>query len=953
MGQSSTSTAPPKPASGRGVSVPTAADILEPLETVLGVARRRQLKGPPQPAISRWAFESALDETARRLGHLLASILPRDPNGPKVGCGLLYRQEFPRKGAKIFLGGNSDDRRVMPRSDRYYQFTGDVPPVWQSFTQCGFHFGYEFCFEDFSQAQKVNKHQIVHKKKEGETDRGATKSYILIPDVRVHRFKQSSRPIRLARPRRVVPARCAVRIACTGKGYASKLRHLLTGDFLRRLFRLMTDGVSAIVRSLEDDGLALADLHLDLLSCRHAEDQALQRLVFHVQTWFQDCECSVFVAYSPPQNDLNSAENPHQPPRKGRPSRRTVRLYLAATTAMTKSTTHVAFRKHYFEQGNYYQLTVRPGGQTSTRIGKQRWTIQAFLAPARPVAFARRNQSHENRQDLAPGEVEQAGSFLAFAIPNVRPGEPPYGVIRIVRESEGAFTERDVHLAAAISRSLSCWMTLFPRNEELRILWEDPHGRETFTREANRDIIGGLFGFSSDSGTAPKMTECAELEFEWLLQKLFLHSGEVRVRGRVRGGASPTDVLRITSDGGLDMIVKCASRRDDGQAAERDPIRDEVRRYKTYVEHRLPLKHNVISGELVRETRRLVGFATSFIGGGDLVSLTDYCRARRQHIDTVERTIKRAIVRFVRGVWGWWYDPARFQYLQKKKVPKAIVVAVQHDPWASSTVTRDGWVVVPSGTKVAKGGVVRGDGESFLEGALVSRDPLFDFARNGREMEKFSERTLPRLTGSNGLFTKDEIGRRVAPKDLYNKCLGKVRCVQVSWAPTVTHGDCHGDNLIVDPATGDVTVIDFGRVDLRPDIFDLALIEADLKFRQMPLLLGDDLRADAFRSAGAHRQFEDVERQLWSQGKYEMLIIPSIVDTRGKAVEGGRVLGAIARAVVEIRRLAAEVLGRRGPFEDYKLASFLLAMKYMKAISTPDIGVGLAWTSANTLLQTW
>src|SRR5262249_46601664 len=132
-----------------------------------------------------------------------------------------------------------------------------------------------------------------------------------------------------------------------------------------------------------------------------------------------------------------------------------------------------------------------------------------------------------------------------------------------------------------------------------------------------------------------------ENEFAHLLKKIFVNCKEITILRALSGG-SGASVLLIRNDYGQDLILKCCrvqrgpvddSAGDNVEGARiifqagHDPISDEVKNYRKFVEGRLPLSHNIIYPDLIRETRLLKGFATNLVGTptGKRVSLSEYC----------------------------------------------------------------------------------------------------------------------------------------------------------------------------------------------------------------------------------------------------------------------------------------------------------------------------------------
>jgi hypothetical protein len=286
-------------------------------------------------------------------------------------------------------------------------------------------------------------------------------------------------------------------------------------------------------------------------------------------------------------------------------------------------------------------------------------------------------------------EIRNCPSFLAVSIPSLLLGdnadndehglpkrEPiPYGVIRVVRDKNDPFNAGDKRFAELLAQRFSRWVSAFPANHDLKIQW--------FPDEAEkRAFLENLFHVAFD---APDDHEVKiEKEFTFLLKKIFVNCSQIKL-SRLLSGGSGASVVLIRNDFGQDLILKCCrvtrgpvqssttppSGTPDVFRDGSDPISAEISNYTKYIEGRLPLYHNVIYPNLIRETWHLKGFATSLVSTptGARISLTDYCTNALRGVEDVEDKIGRLddleaqishVVRIFFGrVWAYWYQQAR------------------------------------------------------------------------------------------------------------------------------------------------------------------------------------------------------------------------------------------------------------------------------------------------------
>jgi thiamine kinase-like enzyme len=205
-------------------------------------------------------------------------------------------------------------------------------------------------------------------------------------------------------------------------------------------------------------------------------------------------------------------------------------------------------------------------------------------------------------------------------------------------------------------------------------------------------------------------------------------------------------------------------------------------------------------------------------------------------------------------------------------------------------------------------------------------------------MKKFDDLVLHKLRNFDSSFPAD--GQHPSPSSIWdNFCSYIKKCTElISWQETVTHGDAHGDNIFFDPESLEIWIIDFARTAKRISIFDLAMIESDLKFRQLPNVLKNDSHIASEEFLERYKQFEEA---VASQDTYEKIIIPKI--------DNDPILRMFSKLIIDIRQLACQKLLRTGSFNDYQIVLFLLSFKFMKVQEISNERILLPYLSALTL----
>jgi hypothetical protein len=368
----------------------------------------------------------------------------------------------------------------------------------------------------------------------------------------------------------------------------------------------------------------------------------------------------------------------------------------------------------------------------------------------------------------------------------------------------------------------------------------------------------------------------AETEFVGLLRKVFARSTRIKVKKRF-DGYSPAVVLLVENDSGLDLILKCAPRDPSGQP---NVIEQEVVNYRDFIEGRLSLNHNVIYPELIRETRRVNGFATSFLGSShrDRLTVKEYVVSSAA-VPVVFATIRTVVSKVVDEVWPWWY---RKEGTQQKS----------------------------------------GLAKTFMDEGLPG-DAGWNFSQGQQKLDADIHDAVRKIKGAPLAAGKEPSALLKEFKSLIHESHEPL-----TWEEAVTHGDLHGGNIFFEPDSMDIWLIDFARVGRRTSVFDLAAFEVNVKLQLLPLLLRHRrLDEDPFELVVAFRQ---VEGDLALQSAYSILRLPTIPPP-GNAHYKAQfdALAETVRVVTHIRQLLNQSLGRQGSTIDYMITLYVLSYWYM------------------------
>jgi hypothetical protein len=553
--------------------------------------------------------------------------------------------------------------------------------------------------------------------------------------------------------------------------------------------------------------------------------------------------------------------------RKSNANGQEVRLGLAATTALSPWHQHQRFRQAFFEQQKTYVCKFVDGKPAPGATPAK--TERAYYFPDAPVY--ERNCRGQGRFKNE-GEYDVSTSFLALAIPARQRQHLPYGVIRIVRGKQVPFDDEDRRLAAAIAKNLTYWLEFFPRNDALSIAWEfDPNDTLRILFSTEKALPKGRA--KADRERKRREVE-ARIEFQELLRKIFAGSTQIRIKKQFEGRSGAV-VLLVENDSGLDLILKCAS--TNPQEAS-NIIVQEVENYRNFVEGKLALNHTVIYPDLIRQMPRVAGFATSFLGSNhrNRMTLRDYVVSDEPPL-AIFSTIRQVASKIVEEIWHWWYQPR-----SRKKRSSSIEVFVT-------------------------------EGLPAVRGWHLSQEGLPTLDNNIYQAKH--------RTGHDPSDKK--------PSSVYQSFMQWAQeAPELDWEEAVTHGDLHGGNIFFDPHSMDIWLIDFARTGRHASISDLALLESNIKLQLLPLLLKDkDLVKN---QASFLRAYTEVEVTLASQNCYGKLPLPNLdVKSDDKNKHALEALHAAVRAIIHIRELLHQCLGRRGDTRDYRIALYYMAYWYM------------------------
>ncbi len=424
-------------------------------------------------------------------------------------------------------------------------------------------------------------------------------------------------------------------------------------------------------------------------------------------------------------------------------------------------------------------------------------------------------------------------------------------------------------LAAAIARHLAFWVDFFPRNDDLEVDWN--HGTTV------DDAVNALFGMPVGA-TDPRIQGERGVELTALLQKLFLDARRIEIQGLL-GGRSGAAVMLVTSDGGPPTIVKCGPKGGAPDTMQppshENDITNELRRYRSYVHGKIAPYHNVILADAVRETRQLNGFVSSFVGGDvrARIPLEQFAVGNAAQPHVAFDVVRAALHHLVEHVWRYWYDQAGDR------------------------------------TSVSPAAFVK---EGFWENDLdwnIRGKPGEPRRQDATELDALVRGSQLHIMGR----TTDELA---SPSKIWKRFTDwSTTAGPVYWSECVGHGDPHGNNLFVDGTSSDVWLIDFGRTGTRNSVFDIAAMEAYIKWQLMPMMLGAVGTRD--KSLGdVWSAFAAADLTICSQTTYEQPVIPKRTAITGRFEMGAAphqtLLDEAMRTIVECRLLLKMVLGQGG-----------------------------------------
>lgn len=403
--------------------------------------------------LSRWTFERQLDRIASSIQKYLNRSIPPNSSGQPLmgGCSIFYR--FPDDSAPLYrLGGGSKDRRKMSRSSRSY----DLRRPESGFTAFSIISNVILLLEPFKKSTKDfgDKSLVYHKTKDCENPAEATNSFYCRPlsDTPIDKIVREPGDV----PKKTIGVDLplgALRISSPREDVIESIHRLIDDALIQQLYEVVKVGTIRVSENRDRGALTIADFNADLLRYRNSEYYGLDRLAYHLQTIFDECEVSIFIADRPPQD-------PREP---------WVTLRLAATTALGRSDQHTKFRRTFNSEGEHYSCFFHPDYRPlKAAPAKAAKTELAYYFPDDPI---HREENTTSSKFAGRGEFENSGSFLAMAIPGESPESLPYGVIRIVSEKNGYFDTGHKRLFAAVCRGLAFWAQLFPRSPRLNLQW--------------------------------------------------------------------------------------------------------------------------------------------------------------------------------------------------------------------------------------------------------------------------------------------------------------------------------------------------------------------------------------------------------------------------------------------------------------------------------------------------
>ncbi|MBR9908997.1 MAG: hypothetical protein GYB33_01440 [Gammaproteobacteria bacterium] len=475
--------------------------------------------------LSKWSFERQLDTVARALKRYMEDSLSANDSAVEVGCSILYR--LPEDPNRCVLGGGSTDRRRMSAGARCYNLADEST----GFTAFSVARDYKLVFDDFKKAVdqfgNTMPPLVRHRNQDCEQQASQTRSFLCYPIL--HDASATLQARRVRAPEEVEGDRGqsmaigAVRFSSSAGSIGNRLDQLLEPSLVHRLCTIIQVGRSSVQsNAVVNQGLAVADLYLDMLRYRTREYVGLDQLAFHLQTIFGRCEVSVFVAHEVAGCNI-------------------VPLYLAVTTALGRQDQQARFRETFGADGQHYLCHYDRDGNPLEN--QSRWT-KTEAAYYKPNEVLLEVQDPTSIRFAGRGEVSESGSFMAVAIPG-QAGSRPYGVIRVVTEKERKFENADKQLLNAVARLLGPWAELFPYQRQLEIDWGDLRLRN----EAVKNLQGRSNLHTIDD------------EIEWLLRKLFCESKKIAINSCLSIEPEKPQwgvvELRVTDADGIQKKVRC------------------------------------------------------------------------------------------------------------------------------------------------------------------------------------------------------------------------------------------------------------------------------------------------------------------------------------------------------------------------------------------------------------
>lgn len=362
-------------------------------------------------------------------------------------------------------------------------------------------------------------------------------------------------------------------------------------------------------------------------------------------------------------------------------------------------------------------------------------------------------------------------------------------------------------------------------------------------------------------------------QIERILRKMFADYGRVILRKEFQRGLSGARVLEvrpIKGDGTpeLPAVVKIATI---------SFIQTEWRAYRQHIRHRLPNIAQITNPPVFLLRLGWGGLRYSLMGGGtfEVTSLHDYCRRAEVTADDIQRVVTR-LLRVMHHIWGFHHvrDDFRFQPSYDQLLPVQLLI--------SHPTTSPGRPVLPitpdhlPTAPLQPGDPVRVAGFALSKvnpatQTMTLKRPQADNTtpayyvrcKSGRLAEAMaSYRANQIIEGIEGEVIETRAGRLLAelrrifgqdfisnaetiivpspadielpnPLSALSTILNRTRAVNLA----SIHGDFNFDNILIEPETGQMSLVDFAEVREDHVLHDLLRLETEVLTKLMPPIL--------------------------------------------------------------------------------------------------------------------